>query len=108
VKNRSVLAFAKYPNWFSPHLHEFWGHRTSCRRRTHWFIALVAPRSFIALEGTRDPNVNANGVRQSILAAQPAFDFLKAGDRLTLNWVDTPHGIAQGIRMPCWLWRTNS
>jgi hypothetical protein len=39
----------------------------------------VAPRSFIALEGRRDPNVNANGVRQSILAAQPAFDFSRQG-----------------------------
>jgi hypothetical protein len=86
----------KYPNWFSPHLHEFWGQAEKLPFDEHWFIALAAPRPFIALEGTQDQNVNKNGEKQSFLAAKPAFDFLKVPDRLGINWSERPHGINQG------------
>jgi hypothetical protein len=86
----------KYPNWFSPHLHEFWGQPDKLPFDEHWFIALAAPRPFIALEGTHDQNVNANGVRQAWLAAQPAFALLNAKDRLGISWADRPHGMVQG------------
>ena len=86
----------KYPNWFSPHLHEFWGQPDRLPFDEHWFIALAAPRPFIALEGTRDQNVNANGVRQSFLVAMPAFQFLKVPDRLGVSWADRLHGMVQG------------
>jgi len=86
----------KYPNWFSPHLHEFWGQPDKLPFDEHWFIALAAPRPFIALEGTHDQNVNLNGVRQSWIAAQPAFAFLHATDRLGVSWADRPHGMVQG------------
>lgn len=86
----------KYPNWFSPHLHEFWGQPDKLPFDEHWFIALAAPRPFIALEGTHDQNVNANGVRQSWLAAQPAFALFNAIDRLGVSWADRPHGMVQG------------
>jgi hypothetical protein len=86
----------KYPNWFSPHLHEFWGQADKLPFDEHWFIALAAPRPFIALEGTHDQNVNANGVRQAWLAAQPAFSLLNAKDRLGVSWADRPHGMVQG------------
>ena len=86
----------KYPNWFSPNLHEFWGQREKLPFDEHWFLALAAPRPFIALEGTRDQNVNANGVRQSFLVAMPAFQFLKVPDRLGVSWADRLHGMVQG------------
>ena len=86
----------KYRNWFSPHLHEFRGQPDKLPFDEHWFIALAAPRPFIALEGTRDQNVNANGVRQSWFAALPAFALLDAGGRLGVNWSDRPHGMVQG------------
>ena len=88
----------KYPNWFSPHLHEFWGHAEKLPFDEHWFIALVAPRPFIALEGTNDQNVNANGVKQSWLAARPAYALFgpTATDRLGVSWADRPHGMVQG------------
>ncbi len=86
----------KYPNWFSPHLHEFWGQPDKLPFDEHWFIALAAPRPFIALEGDHDQNVNQNGVRQSFLAAMPAFEFLHVPDRLGVNWADRPHGMVQG------------
>jgi hypothetical protein len=86
----------KYPNWFSPHLHEFWGHAEKLPFDQHWLIALAAPRPFIALEGTSDQNVNQNGVRQSWLAAQSAFALFDAKDRLGVNWAERPHGMVQG------------
>jgi hypothetical protein len=86
----------KYPNWFSDHLHEFWGQPDKLPFDSHWFMALVAPRPFIALEGTHDQNVVANGVRQAFLAAQPAFALLNVKDRLGVSWADRPHGMVQG------------
>ena len=86
----------KYPNWFSPHLHEFWGQVDKLPFDEHWFLALAAPRPFIALEGTSDQNVNINGVRQSWLAAQPAYALLGATDRLGVNWADRKHGFVKG------------
>lgn len=86
----------KYPNWFSPHLHEFWGQPDKLPFDEHWFLALAAPRPFIALEGTHDQNVNVNGVRQSFLAARPAFDLFHQPDCLGINWSDRPHGMVQG------------
>jgi hypothetical protein len=86
----------KYPNWFSAHLHEFWGQPEKLPFDQHWFIALAAPRPFIALEGNKDPNVNHNGVKQSWLAAQSAYDLFHATDRLGVNWTERPHGMVQG------------
>ena len=83
----------KYPNWFSDHLHEFWGQPDKLPFDSHWFMALVAPRPFIALEGTHDQNVAINGVRQAFLAAQPAFALLNVKDRLGAGWADRPHGM---------------
>ena len=86
----------KYPNWFSPHLREFRGEVDRLPFDEHWFLALAAPRPFVALEGTDDPNVNINGVRQSWLAARPAYELLGVSDRLCVNWADRPHGMVQG------------
>ena len=88
----------KYPNWFSPNLHQFWGHAEKLPFDEHWFIALVAPRPFIALEGTSDQNVNIKGVKQSWLAARPAYALFGEGsfNRLGVNWANRPHGMVQG------------
>jgi len=87
---------AKYPNWFSPHLHQFWGQPDKLPFDEHWFIALCAPRPFIALEGDHDQNVNQNGVYQSWIAARPAYEFFHDADRLGVSWTDRPHGMVQG------------
>jgi hypothetical protein len=86
----------KYPNWFSPHLHQFWGQPDKLPFDEHWLIALVAPRPFISLEGDHDQNVNANGVYQSMMAAQPAYAFFHATDKLGVSWADRPHGMVKG------------
>jgi hypothetical protein len=87
---------AKYPNWFSPHLHQFWGQPDKLPFDEHWFIASCAPRPFIALEGDHDQNVNQNGVYQSWIAARPAYEFFHDADRLGVSWADRPHGMVQG------------
>jgi hypothetical protein len=81
----------KYPNWFSPHLHEFWGQREKLPFDEHWFLALAAPRPFIALEGDTDTISLPDAVRQSILGAQPAYALLGAKDCLGVNYAKHGH-----------------
>jgi hypothetical protein len=81
----------KYPNWFSPHLHEFWGHVDQLPFDEHWFLALVAPRPFIALEGLTDQVSFENAVKQSWLGTQPIYALLGATDRLGVNYANHGH-----------------
>lgn len=81
----------KYPNWFSPNLHEFWGHREKLPFDEHWFLALAAPRPFIALEGLTDTISLPEAVRQSILGAQPAYSLFGVKDNLGLNYAHHGH-----------------
>jgi hypothetical protein len=85
----------KYPNWFSPHLHEFWGQREKLPFDEHWFLALCAPRPFIALEGDTDTISYPEAVRQSILAAQPAYELFGVKDRLGVNYAHHGHAFTQ-------------
>jgi hypothetical protein len=81
----------KYPNWFSPHLHEFWGQREKLPFDEHWFLALAAPRPFIALEGITDTISLPAAVQQSFLGAQPAYELLGGKDRLGVNYAQHGH-----------------
>jgi Abhydrolase family len=86
----------KYPNWYSDHLHQFWGQPDKLPFDENWFIALCAPRPFISLEGDHDQNVNQNGVWHSIEAAKPAYNFLNASNKIGISFADRPHGMVQG------------
>jgi hypothetical protein len=86
----------KYPNWYSDHLHQFWGQPDKLPFDENWLIALCAPRPIIALEGTRDQNVNQNGVYHSLVAAKPAYDFLHADKKIGISFADRMHGEVQG------------
>ncbi len=81
----------KYPNWFSPNLHEFWDQREKLPFDEHWFLALAAPRPFIALEGMTDTISLPEAVRQSFLGAQPAYALFGASDRLGVNYASHGH-----------------
>jgi hypothetical protein len=81
----------KYPNWFSPNLHQFWGHREKLPFDEHWFLALTAPRPFIALEGTTDTISLPEAVKQSILGARPAYALLGVPDRVGVNYSNHGH-----------------
>ncbi|HNY42342.1 MAG TPA: hypothetical protein PKJ41_18205 [Bryobacteraceae bacterium] len=81
----------KYPNWFSPHLHQFRGQRERLPFDQHWFLALCAPRPFIALEGITDRISLPEAVRQSIQAAMPAYELLGAKQKLGVNYAGHGH-----------------
>ncbi len=83
----------KYPNWFSPNLHEFWGQREKLPFDEHWFLALCAPRPFIALEGDADVISLPEAVKQSILAARPAYALYgkEFPERLGVNYAKHAH-----------------
>ena len=81
----------KYPNWFSPNLHEFWGQLEKLPFDEHWFLALAASRPFIALEGITDTISLPAAVEQSILGAQPAYALLGAKDHLGVNYAQHGH-----------------
>jgi hypothetical protein len=85
----------KYPNWFSPNLHQFWGQREKLPFDQHWFLALAAPRPFIALEGDTDRISLPEAVRQSILGAQPAYALFGAEDRIGVNFARHGHAFTQ-------------
>ncbi|MGC4050562.1 MAG: hypothetical protein QM757_14390 [Paludibaculum sp.] len=81
----------KYPNWFSPNLHQFWGQREKLPFDEHWFLALAAPRPFLALEGITDTISLPEAVRQSILGARPAYALFGAEDRLGVHYSNHGH-----------------
>jgi hypothetical protein len=81
----------KYPNWFSPNLHQFRGQREKLPFDQHWFLALCAPRPFIALEGDTDTISLPEAVRQSIVGALPAYRLFRAEDRLGVNYARHGH-----------------
>ncbi|HVU34852.1 MAG TPA: hypothetical protein VHE61_15570 [Opitutaceae bacterium] len=85
----------KYPNWFSPHLHEFWGHREKLPFDEHWFLALCAPRPFLALEGLQDTISLPEAVKASFDAARPAYALFHAEDRLGVNYAHHAHAFTE-------------
>lgn len=85
------LMQTKYPNWFSPNLHQFRGYCDRLPFDQHWFLALAAPRPFLALEGETDTISLPQAVRQSMLGAQPAYALFQAGDRLGVHYARHGH-----------------
>ncbi len=81
----------KYPNWFSPHLHEFWGQREKLPFDEHWFLALCAPRPFVALEGDTDTISLPAAVQASVRAAEPAYALLGVPGRLGVHYSHHGH-----------------
>lgn len=81
----------KYPNWFSPQLHEFWGQREKLPFDQHWFLALCAPRPFVALEGDTDTISLPAAVKQSLLAAEPVYALLGVPGRLGVHYSHHGH-----------------
>jgi hypothetical protein len=85
----------KYPNWFSQHLHQFWGQREKLPFDEHWFLALAAPRYFIALEGDTDVISLPEAVHQSMIAAEPVYDLLGATGRIGVNYAKHGHAFTE-------------
>lgn len=85
------LMLRKYPNWFSPHLLAFKGQTERLPFDQHWLLALVAPRALLALESEHDPVSLEPAVKQSILAAKPAYAFLGYPERLGVHYAEREH-----------------
>lgn len=81
----------KYPNWFSPELRQFRGQREKLPFDQHWFLALCAPRPFLALEGITDTISLPEAVRQSFLGAAPAYALLGSPGRLGVHYAEHGH-----------------
>jgi hypothetical protein len=83
----------KYPNWFSPHLHEFWGQREKLPFEEYWFLALCADRPFVDLEGDADTISLPTAVEASIEAAKKVYALYGPGeaDRLGIHYSQHPH-----------------
>jgi hypothetical protein len=85
------IMMRKYPNWFSPNLHQFWGQPEKLPFDQHWFLAACAPRAFIALEGETDTISLPEAVKASIDGARPAFELFGQQDRLGVNYAKHGH-----------------
>lgn len=85
----------KYPNWFSPHLHEFAQHPEKLPFDQHWFIALTAPRCFITLDGTTDHICSQEATRAALEAAKPVYALFDRIDCLTGHLSDHGHTFHQ-------------
>jgi hypothetical protein len=87
------LMLKKYPNWFSPELHAFWGQTDRLPFDQHWLIAMIAPRAFIALEGEADPVSLASAVRASFAGAAPVYALLGESDALAVSYAPRAHAV---------------
>jgi hypothetical protein len=84
----------KYPGWFSPKLHAFRGRVDLLPFDQHAFVALVAPRRFIALEATEDPVSLPSAVVAAAKGAKPVFELLGVPERLAVNFAKHGHAYA--------------
>lgn len=85
----------KYPNWFSPELRQFRGQREKLPFDQHWFLALCAPRPFLALEGDTDTISLPAAVQASFRAAEPAYALLGAPGRLGVHYSRHGHAFTE-------------
>ncbi len=84
----------KFGYYFVPRLAEFTGQMQKLPFDAHWFVALTAPRPWISIEGTDDQNCVPNAVKQTVLAAQPVYEFLGVStNRVVANYEVHRHGL---------------
>ncbi len=54
-------------------------------------MALVAPRALMNTEGTQDIWINPQGAQLTYSAAKKVYEFLKAGDRISIRYRPVGH-----------------
>jgi hypothetical protein len=87
----------KFGYYFVPRLAEFTGQMEKLPFDAHWFVTLTAPRPWISVEGTDDQNCVPNAVKQTVLAAQPVYQFLGVStNRVGVNYEPHRHGLTPG------------
>jgi hypothetical protein len=88
----------KFSQWFVPGFRDFAGHEDRLPIDQHELIALVAPRPCLSKDALADAWVNPKGVQESILAAEPVYRLLGAGnlgDKLGLHFRPGKHDLTR-------------
>jgi endo-1,4-beta-xylanase len=80
-----------FPYWFRPDFNQFVGKVTRLPVDQHELIALVAPRALLATEGTQDAWINPEGSQLTYRAAKKVYDFLGAGDKISIRFRPVGH-----------------
>jgi endo-1,4-beta-xylanase len=80
-----------FPYWFRPDFNQFVGKVERLPVDQHLLMALVAPRPLMNTEGTKDTWINPQGAQLTHLAAKKVYDFLKAGDKISIRYRPVGH-----------------
>jgi endo-1,4-beta-xylanase len=80
-----------FPYWFRPDFNQFIGNVERLPVDQHELMALVAPRAMLLTEGTEDHWINPAGAQATYLAAKRVYDFLGAGDKLSIRFRPVGH-----------------
>jgi hypothetical protein len=80
-----------FPYWFRPDFNQFIGNVERLPVDQHELMALVAPRAMLLTEGTEDHWINPEGAQTTYLAAKKVYDFLGAGEKLSIRYRPVGH-----------------
>jgi hypothetical protein len=80
-----------FPHWFHPNFNQFVGKVERLPVDQHQLLALVAPRALLQTEGTKDAWSNPEGTQLTHLAAKKVYEFLKAGDKISVRFRPVGH-----------------
>jgi endo-1,4-beta-xylanase len=80
-----------FPYWFRPDFNQFVGKVERLPVDQHLLVALVAPRALMDTEGTQDAWTNPEGAQLTHAAAKKVYEFLKAGDKISMRYRPVGH-----------------
>jgi endo-1,4-beta-xylanase len=80
-----------FPYWFRPDFNQFIGNVERLPVDQHELMALVAPRAMLLTEGTEDHWINPEGAQTTYLAAKKVYEFLGAGENLSIRYRPVGH-----------------
>jgi hypothetical protein len=84
-------AVRAFPHWFRPDFKQFVGNVERLPVDQHLLLALVAPRALLGTEGTQDIWINPQGAQLTYVAAKKVYEFLGAGDRISIRYRPVAH-----------------
>ena len=91
-KSEQLHNIAGYaPQWFRPDFNRFVDNVERLPVDQHLLLALVAPRGLLSNEGTKDAWTNPQGSQLTYLAAKKVYDFLDAGEKISIRYRPVGH-----------------
>jgi endo-1,4-beta-xylanase len=91
-KSEQLHNIANYaPHWFRPNFKQFIGKVDRLPVDQHLLHALVAPRALLQTEGTKDSWTNPEGAQLTHVAGKKVYEFLKAGDKISVRFRPVGH-----------------